>query len=669
MVWDRDSAPFPPRPRADSLEFPLQKNAQVGDTGPMGKRVAAVLCSFSAGAALLAAPPTGAAELQVDASIETIDAIDDNPYGYYDLDFSEDLSTAAYFAYDFERGTVGDLFVVDVAADTKRVVPTPTSPTDFEQLVGLSSDGSTALIWADWEGVETGDADAGFADAFMLDTATGNIELLTGSLPDVSIYPLSMSDDGEKVLFAAYTSQTEGTLYLSDGGVLSQLPVAPAAFAGLDQGGPTQLSGDGSAVLYSTRIGFQLRWHLHRIATGTETVIAAPNGSPLLSRDGSVVVATTSASDVNSRLSIWDTSTTSLQSVDVEGGAGRLLMDDAGTTLISAGYSRIVRDQVYEDYRFELSRIDVATGDRDVLYSTQNDGLDLVAIDTNGDRIVVQGRQPFERRIPVAREEIYGGYDEEHSVYLIDFNGTPTEVPLPGYVGSLDDQMARLYEAYFDRAPDAGGLTFWREQRAGGRSLDSVSDEFARSPEFTTTYGDLGDEAFVDLVYRNVLDRAPDAGGKAFWLDQLANGRTRGSLMTLFSESPEFIDVTNTQPSPPPVEAAVARLYAAVFGRKADEAGLAHWVSEANRGVPLDDIAWYFMFTEEFQNMYGGFETDPYAMLTIVYRNGMDRDLDDEGYALTDSFYFEERPIEELMVQVTNSAEFVALTSSTPIGG
>lgn len=634
----------------------------------MGKQVAAVLCSFSVGMAMLAAPPAGSSELAVQASVDPISAIDPNEYGFFNLQFSRDLSTAAYFTYDFERGESGDFFVVDVEADTKRAVTVPTSPTGLQQVMGLTADGSKALIWADWEGVEAGDADAGLADAFMLDTTSGSIELLTGSLVDVSVFPIDMDDSGDKVLLAVSTSDTEGSIYLSDGGALSELALPASAFENAQIGEATQLSSDGSAMLYTSRIGFQSRWHMRQLADGSETVIASPNGRPVMSADGSVVAATSSQSDINSTLHVWDTSTTTLRIVAVEGGAGQLLMDDAGTTLISAGYSEVTVGE-YEEYRFELARIDIATGARLLLTSGNNDGLGLIAIDGDADRIVAQGAQPQARRIPITRDEVYGGSGSVRSVFIIDFNGTPTESPLPGYVGSLDDQMARLYEAYFDRAPDAGGLTFWREQRAGGRSLDSVSDEFARSPEFVETYGDLGDEAFVDLVYENVLDRVPDAGGRAFWLDQLANGRTRGSLMTLFSESPEFIDTTGTQAAPLPTEAAVARLYSAVFGRQADPSGLAHWVGEANRGVPLDDIAWYFMQTPEFRESYGGFETDPYYMLTIVYRNGMDRDVDEAGFLLADTHYSEGRPIEELMVDVVNSPAFVGLTSSTPLGG
>lgn len=615
----------------------------------------------------MAAPPVGAEGLEVQASVETISAIDANQYGYYNLTFSDDLSTAAYFAYDWERGVNGDLFVVDVAANTKRLVVVPASSTGLEAVAGSTGDGSTLLIGADWDGVEAGDADGGLSDAFLLDTATGDIELLTGALPDVSVSPLSMSDDGETILLAVYTSADEGSLYLSESGVLTELALPSLDFDTVGDTSTT-LSADGSALLYSSRIGFQRRWHLRQLASGTETVVAAPSGSPSLSEDGSVVVASTSYSEINTSLSVWDTSTTVLRTLDVAGGAGQVVLNDAGTTAVSAGYS-INNQSGYDEYRFELARIDIATGERQLLSTTLYEGLSILAIDDDANRIVAQGVVPTQRQIPVTLDELYGNYNYEQSVFIIDTDGQPAAVVLPGYVGSLDDQMARLYEAYFNRDPDAGGLTFWREQRAGGRSLDSVSDEFARSPEFIETYGALSDEAFVDLVYMNVLDRTPDAGGRAFWLDQLANGRTRGSLMTLFSESPEFIDATGTQAAPLPTEAAVGRIYSAIFGRQADEAGLANWVAEANRGVPLDDIVWYFMQTEEFQNMYGGLEGDPFSMIMIVYRNGMNRDIDDDGYLLADQHYSQGRPIEELVVEVTNSAAFVAVTSSTPAAG
>ncbi|HEV7722546.1 MAG TPA: DUF4214 domain-containing protein, partial [Iamia sp.] len=45
----------------------------------------------------------------------------------------------------------------------------------------------------------------------------------------------------------------------------------------------------------------------------------------------------------------------------------------------------------------------------------------------------------------------------------------------------------------------------------------------------------------VELVYENVLGRPGEGDGVAFWTGQLNSGaRTRGQVMTGFSESPEY---------------------------------------------------------------------------------------------------------------------------------
>ena len=105
--------------------------------------------------------------------------------------------------------------------------------------------------------------------------------------------------------------------------------------------------------------------------------------------------------------------------------------------------------------------------------------------------------------------------------------------------------ITRLYLAYFQRQPDQSGLAFWvdRCDRAVS-SLVDISDAFAASAEFTARYGALDNAAFVALVYRNVLARAPDPGGLQSWLDFIARGARRGEVMLGFSESPEFLAKT-----------------------------------------------------------------------------------------------------------------------------
>lgn len=104
------------------------------------------------------------------------------------------------------------------------------------------------------------------------------------------------------------------------------------------------------------------------------------------------------------------------------------------------------------------------------------------------------------------------------------------------------DPVTRLYRAYFLRIPDKGGLEYWiRQRRVNGKKLNAISDNFAASSEFKTKYGSLSNQAYVELVYQNVLGRAGDASGISYWTGKLNNKTaSRGSVMTGFSESSEY---------------------------------------------------------------------------------------------------------------------------------
>ncbi len=106
----------------------------------------------------------------------------------------------------------------------------------------------------------------------------------------------------------------------------------------------------------------------------------------------------------------------------------------------------------------------------------------------------------------------------------------------------------RLYWAYFDRKPDAAGAMFWVDQHDQCMGLRQIADFFGSSDEFRSTYGDLTNEEFVDLVYRNVLDRDAEPGGRAFWLQQVQNKTmTRTEVMLNVGLAPEF---ENNHPLP-----------------------------------------------------------------------------------------------------------------------
>ena len=102
-------------------------------------------------------------------------------------------------------------------------------------------------------------------------------------------------------------------------------------------------------------------------------------------------------------------------------------------------------------------------------------------------------------------------------------------------------QVYRLYQAAFARTPDTAGLAFWVKQTDNGMTLDTVSGGFVGSPEFQSIYGvNASATVIVDRFYRNVLGRAGEPGGSAFWTNEIATGaRTAKSVLLGFSESPE----------------------------------------------------------------------------------------------------------------------------------
>ncbi|MDO1585589.1 DUF4214 domain-containing protein [Rhizobium oryzicola] len=104
-------------------------------------------------------------------------------------------------------------------------------------------------------------------------------------------------------------------------------------------------------------------------------------------------------------------------------------------------------------------------------------------------------------------------------------------------------QAYRLYQAAFNRKPDAGGLGFWIGQLdADQTDLLRMSKSFIDSNEFRSTYGTpqtVSTTAFVTLVYQNVLHRAPDTSGASYWQDKLNTGYLREKLLADFSESAE----------------------------------------------------------------------------------------------------------------------------------
>lgn len=127
------------------------------------------------------------------------------------------------------------------------------------------------------------------------------------------------------------------------------------------------------------------------------------------------------------------------------------------------------------------------------------------------------------------------------------------------YTGA-DAEVLRLYRAFFLREPDIGGAKYWIELRRGGVAIELISVYFSVSTEFGLSYGELDDEAFVAQVYRNIFGREADDEGLAYWIGELASGRLdRGGVVYWMTVNPEMVDNYPYAPLPDDMNSADAR--------------------------------------------------------------------------------------------------------------
>lgn len=100
--------------------------------------------------------------------------------------------------------------------------------------------------------------------------------------------------------------------------------------------------------------------------------------------------------------------------------------------------------------------------------------------------------------------------------------------------------IIELYSAYFNRAADADGVTFWEnsfeiyfthapesftEEIKEQFALIKVSEDISTATEYTTLYpSTLANFDFITQVYTTLLKREPDSEGRDFWVGHLDNG-------------------------------------------------------------------------------------------------------------------------------------------------
>ncbi|MRV76095.1 DUF4214 domain-containing protein [Duganella sp. FT92W] len=122
-------------------------------------------------------------------------------------------------------------------------------------------------------------------------------------------------------------------------------------------------------------------------------------------------------------------------------------------------------------------------------------------------------------------------YNITRVAYDVDANGNAGKV-------------YRLYQAAYDRTPDAYGFRFWLGNADRGQTMAEMAKFFMGSDEFKQLYGEQPSNAdFVTRLYHNVLHRDPEPDGYSYWVALLnRNGATQLDMLNTFAESKENME-------------------------------------------------------------------------------------------------------------------------------
>ncbi|MGF1529505.1 MAG: DUF4214 domain-containing protein [Candidatus Competibacterales bacterium] len=108
--------------------------------------------------------------------------------------------------------------------------------------------------------------------------------------------------------------------------------------------------------------------------------------------------------------------------------------------------------------------------------------------------------------------------------------------------------VMQQYRDFLQREADAGGLAFWVEEMAAGRQNTlSMVEAYLLSQEFLgqvdqrfPQYQDDILAVYTVALYLGMLQRDPDQGGFEFWLDKFRNGESVQRLIESFLVSSEY---------------------------------------------------------------------------------------------------------------------------------
>lgn len=153
-------------------------------------------------------------------------------------------------------------------------------------------------------------------------------------------------------------------------------------------------------------------------------------------------------------------------------------------------------------------------------------------------------------------------------------------------------RVEQLYRSVLGRPSDAGGRAHWVARIAEGHTLEAIAAFLYGSDEYYAASGSTPG-GFVDRVYEGILGRSADDDGRRFWVDQLAQGTPRAQVAAGFYAS---IESRSDR---------VTTLFHDILDRAPDRAGHDYWVEQVQRLGDVSLAAFLAASDEQYRRTTG----------------------------------------------------------------
>lgn len=128
-----------------------------------------------------------------------------------------------------------------------------------------------------------------------------------------------------------------------------------------------------------------------------------------------------------------------------------------------------------------------------------------------------------------------------------------------------------------------------KKQSSQESSAPAIAPKPRQSISSSRNWRERSDQDFVDWLYKSILDRDADDGGRRHWLNLLSSGKSRESTIQWFFKSPEYRSRNKSDRD------FIIDIYQALYGRNPTDSELSQALNKLSRINSRDQLVSQFV--------------------------------------------------------------------------